>query len=75
MAQCTACDKAFFHVGCVIKHKIYNKYRELVICQGLFTKSSVESEKMPMTGDAGARLESVGADTPMRSLTCHWMAR
>ncbi|XP_071573489.1 uncharacterized protein [Temnothorax nylanderi] len=35
---CKSCVKLFFHPGCVSKHKIYDKNRELVSCPGPFEK-------------------------------------
>ncbi|XP_077255138.1 uncharacterized protein LOC143893519 [Temnothorax americanus] len=35
---CKSCAKLFYHPGCVSKHKIYDKNRELVSCPGPFEK-------------------------------------
>lgn len=43
--QCTTCIKLFYHPGCVNKHKVYNKNKELVKCEGPFNRIALESEK------------------------------
>ncbi|EZA50288.1 hypothetical protein X777_11299 [Ooceraea biroi] len=45
VTACKRCNKIFLHPGCVCKHKVYNKYNELVACDGPYEKFSVESEK------------------------------
>lgn len=48
VVQCKVCAKAFFHPGCVIKHKVYNKNRELVKCEGPYEQFPIEVEKVEM---------------------------
>lgn len=38
VTACKSCAKLFFHPGCISKHKIYDKNRELVSCPGPFVK-------------------------------------
>lgn len=66
--QCTACVKLFYHPGCVSKHKVYNKNKELVKCEGPFNRIALESEKESaikktplMAGNSRDRLGSTGS--------------
>lgn len=44
VSRCKSCQKAFFHPGCVSKHKVYDKNREMVQC-GPFEKFMVDTAK------------------------------
>ncbi|EFN63188.1 hypothetical protein EAG_04369 [Camponotus floridanus] len=75
--QCTTCTKAFFHPGCIFRHKIL-KRDELVKCEGPFKEIENESDKVEMrktptvsrerlgstgsTGSRGATVTSSGAN-------------
>lgn len=45
VVTCKSCAKLFYYPGYVIKHKIYDRNRELVICPGPFSKFWIESDK------------------------------
>lgn len=45
VVTCKSCVKLFYHPGCVNKHRIYDKNRELVTCNGPFERFMTESDK------------------------------
>jgi hypothetical protein len=45
VVACKSCTKLFYHPGCVSKHKIYDKNREIVTCPGPFEKFTIEGDK------------------------------
>ncbi|XP_071579731.1 uncharacterized protein [Temnothorax nylanderi] len=68
VVQCRACVKLFFHPGCVIKHKIYNRGNELVKCAGPFDEFSIGNDKVEInkkttttSGSGRDRLGSTGS--------------
>lgn len=44
VVTCKSCVKLFYHPGCVSKHKVYDKNREMVSCLGPYEKFIVESD-------------------------------
>ena len=66
VVACQSCVKLFYHPGCVSKHKIYDKNRELVSCPGPFEKFTIESEAdmkkaSAVAGSSRDRLGSTGS--------------
>lgn len=61
VVTCTICPELFYHPGCVIKHKVYNKSRELVLCNGPFEDFIIEVDMKTAAGSSGSRLGSAGS--------------
>lgn len=73
VVRCKVCPKLFYHPGCVNKHKILDRNRELVQCKGPFETFNAE-EEVPKTGAtiAGSsreRLSSTGSTTGNRGVS------
>lgn len=45
VVTCKSCTKLFYHPGCVVKHKVYDRNKELVACPGPFEKFIIESDR------------------------------
>lgn len=61
--KCKSCTKLFYHPGCLCKHKIYDKNKELVLCPGPFKKIVFEADKktdMKEASSSRGRMDSTG---------------
>lgn len=45
VVTCKSCNKLFDHPGCVSKHRVYDRNRDLVQCTGPYDKFTIESER------------------------------
>lgn len=61
VVRCKTCPELFYHPGCVIKHKVYNKNKELVLCNGPFADFIIEADMKTAAGSSGSRLGSAGS--------------
>lgn len=59
IAKCTVCDKAFVHPRCTVKHRVYNKSREVVQCKGPFANTMIDNDKTQVTGGSTGGIGSV----------------
>lgn len=72
VVRCKTCPKLFYHPGCVCKHKVYDKNRELVQCNGPFDKFVVDESQRTLTPGAGNsrdRSGSTGSFTGSRGIS------
>lgn len=66
---CKSCTKLFFHPGCVFKHKIYDKNRELVSCPGPFDKFFIGDDDNEVDINKAAASTGRTTGTKMNSAT------
>lgn len=73
--RCKTCPKLFYHPGCVNKHKVYDKNRELVQCKGTLENFPVDETPKNSTPVAGSssfnrdRFGSTGSNTASRVMS------
>lgn len=71
VVRCKVCPKLFYHPGCVCKHRVYDKNKELVPCNGPFEKFMAEDGAGVNTPQAAGvsrdRLGSAGSISGSRS--------
>ncbi|XP_046750286.1 uncharacterized protein LOC124413608 [Diprion similis] len=83
VVQCKACPKLFYHPGCVIKHKVFDRNRELVQCAGPFMKFMIDENEtvrsgIPMAGGSSDRRGSVEVSNSNKSsveMKIDWMVK
>lgn len=65
VAKCKACKggpKLFYHPGCVEKHKVLDRNKDLVKCKGPFEEFSVDDNRAEVTpANSRSRIGSVGS--------------
>lgn len=78
VVKCKACPKRFYHPGCVSKHKVFDRNRDLVPCGGPFEKFVAEETEVAKTtttpvGGSRDRLGSTGSNTSEAKID--WMLK
>lgn len=61
VVTCKSCVKLFYHPGCAIKHKVYDKNKELVLCNGPYEEFTLEADMKAAAGSSRNRLGSTGS--------------